>query len=142
MRFRWTALLVALASGSCVIPVDTKGAEAIPTEVAVAGLQELLPKAAYVSCTDPRVSFQQSEVLAWTVDQNGVEFRTRREEPFRLLWSGSRGAELARVPLSYEVRVFMATPTNPRQSLFHFNWKEEAPARRAVELFEALRGDR
>ena len=142
MRWRWTAVLVALASGSCVIPVDTQGAEAIPTEVAVASLRELLPNAAYVSCTEPRESFLQSDVLAWTVNNEGVEFRTRREKSFRLLWSMSRGAELARVPLSYEVRVFMATPSDPRKSLFHFNWRDEASARRAVELFEALRGDR
>ncbi|HVR83989.1 MAG TPA: hypothetical protein VMU54_06725 [Planctomycetota bacterium] len=142
MKWRWTAILVALASESCVIPVDMQGAEAIPTEVALSGLQDLLPRAAYVSCTEPRASFLQSDVLAWTVDEKGLEFRTRREEPFRLLWSASRGAELARVPLSYEVRVFMATPTNPRVTLFHFNWRDEAPARRAAELFEALRGDR
>ena len=142
MRWGWTAVLIALGSGSCVIPVDTQGAEAIPSEIALASLQELLPKAAYVSCIEPRASFLQSELLGWTVDEKGVEFRTRREEPFRLLWSASRGAELARVPLSYEVRVFMATPTDPRKALFHFNWREEAPARRAVELFEALRGDR
>ena len=142
MTWRWTALLVALSAGSCVIPVDSKGAEAIPTEMAVATLRDLLPTAIYVGCTDPRASFLQADVKDWSVDEKGVEFRTPREEPFRFLWSGSRGAELTRGPLSYEVRVFMVTPDNPRKVLFRFSWKEEAPARRAVELFEALRGDR
>jgi len=142
MRGRWAALLVVLGSGSCMIPVDTQRAESIPAEVAVTALQELLPKAAYVGCNDPRASFNQSEVRGWTVDEKGLEFRTNREKPFRFLWSDSRGAELARVPLAYEVRVFMVTPTNPRKSLYRFSWKDEAPARRAVELFEALRGDR
>lgn len=142
MRSRLAAVLLALGSASCVIPVDTKGADSIPGEVAVSGLRDLLPKAAYIACTDPRASFLQSEIKGWTVDDKGIEFQTRREEPFRLLWSGSRGAELAKVPLSYEVRVFMSTAKNPRKDLFRFSWKEEEPARRAVELFEALRGDR
>jgi hypothetical protein len=136
------ALPVALAAGSCLIPIDTRGSAAIPTEVAVARLRELLPTAVYVGCTEPRVSFMKDDIQGWTVNEKGVEIRTRREEPFRLLWSDLRGAELMNVPLSYEVRVTMATPANPRKSLYRFSWKEEEPARRAVELLEALRGDR
>jgi hypothetical protein len=134
--------LAALSSCRAEIPIDTQGAEAIPTELALAKLRELLPKAAYLSCTDPRVSLMQSEIRAWALDEEGLEFRGPGKEPFRLAYSAIRGAELAKVLLSFEVRVYVATPTDPRKDLFRFNWREEDPARRATELIEALRGDR
>ena len=62
MNWRWSALLVALTAGSCTIPVDFKGAQSIPTEIAVSKLQELLPKAFYVSCLDPNVSIDQYDI--------------------------------------------------------------------------------
>jgi hypothetical protein len=139
---RWMAIPVALAAASCSIPVDTRGSASIPTEVAVARLRDLLPTADYVGRTEPRVWFMKDDIQGWTVDEKGVEIRIPRDEPFRLLWSDYRGAELMKVPLSYEVRVIMATPANPRKNLYRFSWKEEEPARRAVELFEALRSDR
>jgi hypothetical protein len=139
-----TLLLALAALSSCreAIPVDTQGAESIPAELAVAKLGELLPKAAYLSCTDPRVSFMQAEIRAWSLDEKGLEFRGPGKEPFRLAYSAIRGAELAKVLLSFEVRVYVVTPKDPRKDLFHFNWREEEAARRATELFEALRGDR
>jgi hypothetical protein len=142
MTWRWMALPAALAVASCAIPIDTRGSAAIPTEVAVARLRDLLPTAVYVGCTEPRVLFGKDDLLGLTVNEKGVEIRIPREEPFRLLWSDLRGAELLKFPLSYEVRVTMATPANPRKYLYRFSWKEEEPARRAVELLEALRGDR
>lgn len=142
MRWRGLAVWTVLAGASCTIPVDTRGSAAIPTEIAVAQLRDLLPTAVYVGCTDPKVWYGKGAIQGWTLDLKGMEIRTSREEPFRLLWSDLRGLELVHVPLSYEVRVTMATPANPRKSLYRFNWDEEAPARRAVELLEALRSDR
>ena len=142
---REALLLLGLATlGSCreAIPVDTRIAEAIPAELAVVRLKELLEKAAYLSCTEPKASFMQSEIREWTVDQKGVEFRGPGKEPYRLPYSSLRGAELTKVLLSFEVRVYVDTPANPRKDLFRFNWRQEEPARRAVELFESLREDR
>ena len=132
-------VLGAVTSCRNIIPLDTQGADAIPTEMAVAKLKELLPQAAYLSCTDPKASFMQSEIKGWTIDEKGIEFQTRNPEPFRLAYSEIQGADLGKVLVSYEVRVYTATAQNPRKDLFHFNWRQEEPARRAVELFEALR---
>jgi len=49
---------------------------------------------------------------------------------------------LTGLPLSVELRVFVATPKDPRKDLFRFSWREEEPARRCLEYFEALREDR
>jgi len=135
-------VLVALALGSCAIPVDREAAESIPTDLAVSKLAELLPKAAYVKSLDPWVSVDQSDIKAWSVTKDGFEFRSSRKEPFRLLWSFSRGTEVSKVPLRYEVRLYAMVPGNARKAVYHFYWKDEAEARRAAELFEALRGDR
>jgi hypothetical protein len=137
---RFAAVLLALTS--CAIPLDPDASKSIPTELAVAKLQELLPTAAYVNCFDPRVTIDQADIRSWSVTNEALEFRTEGRVPFRLFWAVSRGAELVQVPLRYEVRVYMTAPGNERKILYHFNWKEETPARRAAELFESLRGDR
>jgi hypothetical protein len=137
---RFTALLLLLSS--CSIPVDPETSKAIPTELAVAKLRELLPKASYVSCLDPRVSIDQADILSWSVTNESLEFRTEGRVPFRIHWAVSRGVELFKVPLRYEVRLYMVAPGNSRKDLYHFYWKDEGEARRAAELFESLRGDR
>lgn len=142
MKRRSLGILFALALASCTIPLDRDAAKSIPTELAVSKLREILPKAMYVGCLDPMVSVNQSDIKAWSVTDEGLEIRSSRKEPFRLLWSASRGAELAKIPLRYEVRVYVAVQGNPRKDLYHFYWKDEAEARRAAELFESLRGDR
>jgi hypothetical protein len=138
MTWRWSAVLVAIAAGGCVIPVDTSGAASIPTEIAAARLQELLPTATYVTSVDPRMTIERHSIAGWTADAEGLEIRVEGKAPIRVAWSVSRGAELTKHPFRFEVRLFVGN----RQPFLYFNWKREADARRAVELFEAVRGDR
>ena len=137
---RFAAVLLALSS--CAIPLDPDASKSIPTELAVAKLREMLPKASYVSCLDPRVSIDQTDIEAWTVTGDALEFRSGGRDPFRIHWAACRGVELVKVPLRYELRLYMVVPGNPRKDLYHFYWKDETDARRAAELFDSLRGDR
>ena len=137
-------LLLAAGLGSCRDPiaVDTRAAEGIPSKIAIEGLRDLLPKASFLSCGEPRIEISRSEVTSWTVDDKGVELRTRRGTTHRLAFAAIRGTDLTKLPLSYELRVFAATPKEPRKDLFRFSWRDEEPARRSLEYFEALREDR
>jgi len=139
MSRTWIAVLIAVAAGSCTIPIDPR-ARSIPTELAVTKLQELLPKADYVSFLDPRVAVLQSDLRNWKVDSTGMQFESTQKQSFRLSWSDSRGVELVKVPLRYELRVFAAAGSR-RKEVLHLNWTVEDDARRAAELLEALRGD-
>jgi hypothetical protein len=136
------AVLIALALASCTIPVDREAAGSIPTDLAVSKLAELLPTAWYIKCTEAGISIDQTDIQAWSVTKDGLEFRTSRPNPFRLSWSFCRGVEIAKAPFRTEVRVFAMVQGNARKNVYTFNWKDEAQARRAAELFESLRGDR
>ena len=138
---RWAAVLVALAAGSCTVPIDPQAAS-IPADLALTKLKELLPKASYVSFLEPRVAVDQTEIRGWKVDSTGLEFQTSRKGPFRLAWTDCRGSELVKVPLRYELRVFASVQSNKRKDVLRINYRDENDARRAAELFEALRGDR
>ena len=142
MMRRFLPVLVVLGTAACSIPLDRESAQSIPRELAVGKLKEILPKAMYVGCVDPWVSIDQSDIKGWSITDEALEFRSSRKDEFRLLWSASRGAELSKVPLRYEVRVYVAVQGNPRKLMYRFYWKDEAEARRAAELFESLRGDR
>ena len=145
MTRRAIALFFALAGLiSCRTPIaiDTRAAEGIPSKIAVTGLREVLPKTVYLSCGDPRVEISRSQVTSWTVDDKAVELRTRNGKTHRLTFASVRGTDLTKLPLSYELRVFAATPKDPRKDLFRFSWRDEEPARRSLEYFEALREDR
>ena len=139
-----TLLFVLAGLGSCREPiaVDTRAAEGIPSKIAIEGLRELLPKVVYLSCGEPRVEISRSQVAYWTVDGKGMELRTKAGVSHRLAFSSIRGTDLTELPLSFELRVFAATPKDPRKDLFRFSWRDVEPARRALEYFEALREDR
>jgi len=142
MMRRFMPVLVVLSSAACSIPLDRESAQSIPRELAVGKLKEILPTAKYVSCVDPWVSINQSDIKGWSITNEALEFASSRKEEFRLLWSASRGAELSKIPLWYEVRVYAAVQGDPRKLMYRFYWRDEAEARRAAELFESLRGDR
>jgi hypothetical protein len=143
MKPRALVLLLLLAGLGCrtAIPVDTKAAQAIPAALAIDGLRDLLPKASFLGCGEPTISFMKSDVKEWVINNKGVEFRTKKDS-YRLDFSRMRGTELTKVPLSYEVRVFVGAPPNVRKDFFRFNWTDEQTTRRAMEYFEALREDR
>jgi hypothetical protein len=142
MMLRSFGLLLALTAAACSIPIDRRTAETIPTELAVSKLSEMLPKAWYIRCLEREVSIDQSEIQAWSVTKEGLEFRTSHKDPFRLSWSLCRGVELKKAPFRTELRVFAAGEGNARKHVYTVNWKDEVEARRAGELFESLRGDR
>jgi hypothetical protein len=110
--------------------------------MAVAGLRELLPKTVYLSCGEPRVEISASQVGSWSVDDKGVEIRTTVKASYRLAYSSVKGTDLTKLPLSYELRLYVAADKAAPKDLFRFNWRQEEPARRALEYFEALREDR
>lgn len=142
---RIALVLLALAAPCCRQPmvVDTSGAEMIPAEVAVAKLRELLPTVDVVGCTVPRAIYTGAEVSVWKVDGKGVEFQAAGKEPLRLAYADITGARLDRLGgTDYQVRIFTPAQENPKKDHFHFNWKDEAKARRALELIEALRRKR
>ena len=136
------ATLAILAGCRQPVVVDTRPAQAIPAEIAVEALRDLLPKAAFLGCGEPTISFQQNDITSWTIDEKGVEFRPKGKEPYRMLYSSMRGTELAKVLLSYEVRIFVGSPPNVQRDFFRFNWRDEQQSRRALEYFESLREDR
>ena len=51
-----------------------------------------------------------------------------------MLYASVKGTELARVPLSYEVRLFVGAAPEPQKDFFRFNWREEPTARRAMSV--------
>ena len=130
------ALFVLAALTGCREPivVDTKTAAAIPAEIAISGLRELLPKAAYAGRGMPARSFAQNEIKGWSVDEKGVEFRTKTNDPHAFPYASIKGSELVKVPLSYEVKLSLGG-----QDYFRFTWKDEDSGRRAAEFFESLR---
>ena len=139
---RIALVLLALAPASCRQPmvVDTSGAELIPAEVAVARLGELLPTVNVVGCSVPRAIYNGTEIKEWKVDPKGVEFRAEGREPFRFAYAEITSARLDQLGgTDFQLRIFTAAQENPKKDHFHFNWKDEAKARRAFELIEALR---
>lgn len=132
------ALLLAV-SCRLPIPVDTSQAKFIPREVALDELKGLLPTAERVGCSLPRGSFARTDVREWKIEDGGVEFKVEGREPFRFTFAEISSTRLDQLQLLYQVRVFAPAQPNVRKELFHFDWKEETPARRAIELLDALR---
>jgi hypothetical protein len=137
------AVVVALAACRQPMVVDTSGAELIPAEVAVAKLRELLPAVDVVGCTVPRAIYTGAEIAAWKVDEKGVEFQPAGKEALRFAFADVTSARLDRLGGSdYQVRIFTPAQENRKKDHFHFNWKDEAKARRVYELVESLRRKR
>jgi hypothetical protein len=134
--------LAALLGCRQPIAVDTKSAKAIPAELAVEQLRELLPKAAFLGCGEPTISFMQDEITSWMIDDKGIEFRPKGKDPYRMSYSAIKGTQLNKVILSYEVRIFVGSPPNVERDFFRFNWRDEQQSREALEYFEALRQTR
>ena len=144
MRLRPTLVLAVLAASACrqPVPVDTSGAQYIPAPVAVENLWDLLPKAQVVGCTVPKAIFEQEEIKEWKIDAGGLEFRVERRAPFHLAFPEIISTRVDRILGGFQLRVFTAAQTDARKEHFYFIFREEAPARRAIELIEALRSKR
>jgi hypothetical protein len=141
MKARALALLAFLSVSACRQPmaVDTSGAKFIPAAVAIDNLKELLPTALVVGCTVPKGIFQQDEVKSWKVDAEAVEFQVEKQPVFRMVFSEITKSTAERLFGGYQVRLFSPAQPDARKEHFFFNFRDEAPARRAVELIDALR---
>lgn len=110
------ALLGLLACRQQLL-VNTSESAYIPRDVALDGLKELLT----TSDGAPPIA----------VDDEGLGLPDRR-----IAFKDISATRLDKVALYYQVRVF--TPERP--DVLRLNWTKEAPARRALELLDALRG--
>ena len=142
MRTFAVALLL-LASCRQTMKVNTEGSEAIPSEVAVAKLQDLLPTVDFVSCRSPKAKIEHEELKDLKIDATGVGFRGLDNNQYQFRYADIRSTEFTRIPNPgkpiYEVALFMMGGEPEPQDMFRFNWIDEARARKALELFEALR---
>ena len=97
--------------------VDTSESAYIPRDVALDGLKELLA----TSDGAPAIN----------VDDDGLRLPDRQ-----IAFKDIRATRLDKVALYYQVRLF----TSEEPDVLRLNWIHEAPARRALELLDALRG--
>ncbi len=139
MRLRRASILLLLAA-SCRIPVavDTSGAKFIPKDVAVDRLKEVLATADTTVCSVPKASFSRAEIREWKVDEQGLEARADGKEPIRVAFKDVTSTALDQLSWYYQVRIFSTAQPLSGKAFVHFNWKQEAQARRALELIDAL----
>jgi len=143
MRAFEVAPVALLLFASCrqTMIVNTDSSEAIPSEIAVAKLRELLPTVDVVQCRSPQATIEHRELRDWKIDATGVGFQGQGKEPYRFQYSDIRSTEFARYsggnPV-FEVVLFISEGEPEPKDLFSFQWLDETGARKALELFEAL----
>jgi hypothetical protein len=134
------ALLAALAP-ACKsrrpVPVDTSEAGEIPREVALQKLRELLPTAEFLYCTAPKETVKGSDVRGLIVQSSMLEIDHGRGKRLTLTYVDISIVNLEQVGKYYTARVY--TAANPDRELFGFQWRQEDPAKRAVELLASLK---
>lgn len=138
MKLRGAPVLLLLAA-SCRQPlqVDTSGAELIPRDVALDGLKELLPTAESLRRSLPRESLLQDDVCEWAIDDEAIEARTAGGT-LRVAFKDVTATRLDKVALHYQLRIFTLAQPGPDKDDLRIHWTSEAPARRALELLDAL----
>lgn len=132
-------VLLLLAASCRHIPVDTSAARLIPRDLAVEELRSVLAQATYTACAEPRASMERREIREWAVDADGLEARREGKPPLRAAFQGVTGARLEQYGVLYRVMLFTAAHPGPRGDFMRIHWSKEEPARRALELIEALR---
>ncbi len=141
---RGLAVLVLALAFACRQPMkaDTSAARLIPREMAVEKLREVLPTAEVLGCTLPKGTFAAADIREWKVDDRGVEFRAAGRDPFRFAHADVTATRLDRLGAYCQVRVYTSAQPDPKKDHFHFNFRFEESARRALELLDALRPER
>jgi hypothetical protein len=133
--------LLAVVAPACKshkpVPVDTSEAGEIPREVAVQKLRELLPTAEYVYCTAPKETVKGSDVRSWIVQSSMFELDHGRGKRLSMAYSDIAAVNLELIGKLYTARLF--STANPDKELFGFQWRQEDPAKRAVELLSSLK---
>ncbi|HEX7898876.1 MAG TPA: hypothetical protein VF950_14020 [Planctomycetota bacterium] len=139
MKLRWAPLLLLLAV-SCRKPirVDTSASKLIPRDVAMDKLKAAMATSDAAAYTTPKRSLEKDAIKEWHVDDLGFEARAEGQPPIRVEFKDVTETRLERVALYYQIRIFTAAQTNSKKDFAHFNWAAEEPARRALELIDAL----
>jgi hypothetical protein len=130
------AVVVLAACQSQVIPVDVSQAKYIPKAVARDELGQLLPTSQEVLWQPPTV-WLRAEAREWVVDEAGVELRVEGRG-HRLAYAEIKEVRLELVSPNYLVRVYVPSGAEGKEQL-QVRWRAEEPAKRLVELLEALR---
>lgn len=139
MKMRRMSVLLLLAA-ACRQPmtVDTSASKLIPRDVAIERLKERLAEADVAEYTSPRHWLPKDEIKEWHVDDRGLEARAANRAPVGVLFKDVTATRLEKVNLFYQVRIFTAAQANTKKDFLHVNWATEEPARRALELLDAL----
>jgi hypothetical protein len=136
-------VLLFLASCRQTMTVNTDSSESIPAEVAVSKLQELLPTVDSVECRSPKATIEHEKLKEWKIDATGVGFHGQDNDQYRFRYADIRSTEFTRVHTGsqpiFEVALFVPGEDLQPKDMFRFNWFDETRARKALELFEAMR---
>ena len=132
--------VLLLLAASCRIPlaVDTSGSKFIPREIAIERLKEVLATADGASCTLPKISLARDEIREWKVDDLGLEALAAGKDPIRVAFKDVTGTGIDQLNTYYQLKIFTPAQPNPGKGHVRINWRLEAPARRALELIDAL----
>jgi 2-oxoglutarate dehydrogenase complex dehydrogenase (E1) component-like enzyme len=134
-------LLLAALAPACKsrrpVAVDTSEAGEIPREVALQKLRELLPTAEYLYCTAPKETLKGSEVRGLSVQSSQIQIDHGRGKRLSLTYADIAIVNLEQVGKYYTARVY--TAADAERELFGFQWRQEDPAKRAVELLASLK---
>jgi len=134
-------MLLAVAAPACKsrkpVPVETSEAGDIPREVALQKLRELLPTAEYLYCTAPKETLKSSEVRMYSVQSSLLDVDYGKGKKLSLSYADIAAVNLELIGKYYTAKVFTASA--PDKELFGFQWRQEDPAKRAVELLAALK---
>ena len=131
------AVLAPACKSRTPVPVDTSEAGEIPREVALQKLRELLPTAEYVYCTAPKETLKGSDVRSWSVQSSMFSLDFGRGKRLTMAYADITVVNLELIGKYYTARLF--TAANPDKELFGFQWRQEDPAKRAVELLASLK---
>ena len=144
MRILTLFLLTTLiAMTSCKkgtpVAVDTTEAAEIPREVAIQKLGELLPTVEYTYCTLPKYSLKPSEIKGWRIRSDAVEIDLGKAKELVLSYADITQVRLELMGRYFTAKVFTSVQVDKEKAHFEFQWKQEEPAKRAVELFSSLK---
>ena len=144
-HWKWL-LLVAVLAPACrrtqQVEVDTSQAQDTPRELAIEKLREVIPTAYQFGLTDPKYRWKLTRIEKWVVDAKGFEAHPVDVQAYRLDYASILSTRLEEGTKYSDVRLVTraGTEETPEASTY-FTWRRDPDAaRRALELFEALRG--
>jgi hypothetical protein len=111
----------------------------IPREAALEKLRGTLPTAEYTYCTLPKHTIKQTEIHGFTIRNEGFEIDHGREKKLTLSYVDITAVKLELIGKYYTVRIYTTVQTEKDKDHFGFQWRQEEPAKRAVELLLSLK---